>query len=495
MLLNLIEPALIDWSRAQFALTACYHWLFVPLTLGLAVVMAIMETLYVIRRDPFWKRAARFWMKLFGINFAVGVATGLILEFEFGTNWSNYSWFVGDIFGAPLAIEGIVAFFMEATFIAVMYFGWNKVSRGFHLAATWLTGVGATLSAWWILVANSWMQHPVGMQFNPDTVRNEMMDFFAVAFSPVAVVKFCHTVLSGWLTGAVFVAGVSCWYLLRRREQPLAFASLRIATVVGLVAAFGVMATGDTSGVQVARHQPMKLAAMEGLERGGRRAPFSLVPGVEVPGALSLLATHDVDGYVPGIRDLLDGYVHPNGTVVLSADEKIRRGRVALDAFRTFRADTTTPAAKAEARQRLMDHMPYFGYGYLSSPERLVPPVGLTYWAFRVMVGGGMFLLVVLAALLFFERRGTLGRRRWLLHAGLWSIPVVYAAGQAGWIVAEVGRQPWAIQDLLPVEAAVSRLDPAAVQTTFFIFLVLFTVLLVAELRILCRAVRKGPED
>ena len=495
MLLNLIEPALIDWSRAQFALTACYHWLFVPLTLGLAVVMAIMETLYVIRRDPFWKRAARFWMKLFGINFAVGVATGLILEFEFGTNWSNYSWFVGDIFGAPLAIEGIVAFFMESTFIAVMYFGWNKVSRGFHLAATWLTGVGATLSAWWILVANSWMQHPVGMQFNPDTVRNEMMDFFAVAFSPVAVVKFCHTVLSGWLTGAVFVAGVSCWYLLRRREQPLAFASLRIATVVGLVAALGVMATGDTSGVQVARHQPMKLAAMEGLERGGRRAPFSLVPGVEVPGALSLLATHDVDGYVPGIRDLLDGYVHPDGTVVLSADEKIRRGRVALDAFRTFRADTTAPAAKAEARQRLMDHMPYFGYGYLSSPERLVPPVGLTYWAFRVMVGGGMFLLVVLAALLFFERRGTLGRRRWLLHAGLWSIPVVYAAGQAGWIVAEVGRQPWAIQDLLPVEAAVSRLDPAAVQTTFFIFLVLFTVLLVAELRILCRAVRKGPED
>lgn len=495
MLLNLIEPALIDWSRAQFALTACYHWLFVPLTLGLAVVMAIMETLYVIRRDPFWKRAARFWMKLFGINFAVGVATGLILEFEFGTNWSNYSWFVGDIFGAPLAIEGIVAFFMEATFIAVMYFGWNKVSRGFHLAATWLTGVGATLSAWWILVANSWMQHPVGMQFNPDTVRNEMMDFFAVAFSPVAVVKFCHTVLSGWLTGAVFVAGVSCWYLLRRREQPLAFASLRIATVVGLVAALGVMATGDTSGVQVARHQPMKLAAMEGLERGGRRAPFSLVPGVEVPGALSLLATHDVDGYVPGIRDLLDGYVHPDGTVVLSADEKIRRGRVALDAFRTFRADTTASAAKAEARQRLMDHMPYFGYGYLSSPERLVPPVGLTYWAFRVMVGGGMFLLVVLAALLFFERRGTLGRRRWLLHAGLWSIPVVYAAGQAGWIVAEVGRQPWAIQDLLPVEAAVSRLDPAAVQTTFFIFLVLFTVLLVAELRILCRAVRKGPED
>ena len=506
---NLIEPSLIDWSRAQFALTACYHWLFVPLTLGLALIMGVMETLYVVRKDPFWKRAARFWMKLFGINFAVGVATGLILEFQFGTNWSNYSWFVGDIFGAPLAIEGIIAFFMEATFIAVMFFGWNKVSRGFHLASTWLTGVGATFSAWWILVANSWMQHPVGMQFNPDTVRNEMMDFFAVAFSPVAVVKFCHTVFSGWLTGAVFVVGVSCWYLLRRREQLLAKASLRIGAIVGLVASLGVLVTGDGSALDVARLQPMKLAAMEGLERGGGRAPFSVVPGVEVPGALSVLATHDLDGYVPGIHDLLDGYARPAGDgrliagekaagdsiVYLSAGERIRRGRLALDAFRTYRSDTVAPANRAEARQVLMENMEHFGYGYLSTPERLVPSVGITYWAFRVMVGGGMFLLVVLVVLLWAERRGRIDRWRWLLHLGLWSIAVVYLSGQAGWIVAEVGRQPWAIQGLLPVEAAVSLLDPGAVQTTFFIFLVLFTILLVAELRILCRAIKKGPED
>ena len=508
MLLSAIELSLIDWSRAQFALTACYHWLFVPLTLGLAVVMGIMETLYVVRKDPFWKRAARFWMKLFGINFAVGVATGLILEFQFGTNWSNYSWFVGDIFGAPLAIEGIVAFFMEATFIAVMFFGWNKVSRGFHLASTWLTGVGATFSAWWILVANSWMQHPVGMQFNPDTVRNEMMDFFAVAFSPVAVVKFCHTVFSGWLTGAVFVVGVSCWFLLRRREQPLAKASLRIGTIVGLVASVGVLGTGDRSALDVARLQPMKLAAMEGLERGGPGAPFSVVPGLEVPGALSILATHDANGYVPGIQDMLDGYTRPDGEgdllagekrtdegiVYLSAEERMRRGRLALDAFRTYRSDTAAPANRAEARQVLMNNMEHFGYGYLSSAERLVPPVGLTYWAFRVMVGGGMFLLAVLALVLWAERRGRLEQWRWLLHLGLWSIAVVYVAGQAGWIVAEVGRQPWAIQNLLPVEAAVSLLDPAAVQTTFFIFLALFTLLLVAELRILCRAIKKGPE-
>ena len=508
MLLNLIEPALIDWSRAQFALTACYHWLFVPLTLGLALIMAIMETLYVVRKDPFWKRTARFWMKLFGINFAVGVATGLILEFQFGTNWSNYSWFVGDIFGAPLAIEGIIAFFMEATFIAVMFFGWNKVGRRFHLASTWLTGVGATFSAWWILVANSWMQHPVGMQFNPDTVRNEMMDFFAVAFSPVAVVKFFHTVFSGWLTGGIFVVGVSCWFLLRRREQLMAKASLRVGAVVGLVAALGVMGTGDSSAVDVARLQPMKLAAMEGLDRGGTRVPFSLVPNVEIPGMLSLLATHDADGYVPGIRDMIDGYARPFGDgrllagekavgdsiVALPAEEKIRRGNMTLEAFRVYRADSVMPANRAEARQVLMENMEYFGYGYLSSPERLVPPVDLTYWAFRVMVGGGFFLFVLLVALLWADRRDALERWRWLLHVGLWSIAVVYLAGQAGWIVAEVGRQPWAIQDLLPVEAAVSRLDPSAVQTTFFIFLALFTLLLVAELRILCKAIKKGPE-
>ena len=238
-----LATALIDWSRAQFALTACYHWLFVPLTLGLALIMAVMETQYYRTGDNFWKETARFWQKLFGINFAVGVATGIILEFEFGTNWSNYSWFVGDIFGAPLAIEGIVAFFMESTFIAVMFFGWNKVSRGFHLASTWLTGIGATLSAWWILVANSWMQHPVGMEFNPATVRNEMVDFCAVAFSPAAVTKFLHTVSSAWMTGAVFVVGVSCWFLLRGRNRRMATASIRVATVVGVIASLLVLYT------------------------------------------------------------------------------------------------------------------------------------------------------------------------------------------------------------------------------------------------------------
>ena len=264
-----IDTSLIDWSRAQFAMTAMYHWIFVPLTLGLAVVMGIMETLYYKTGNEFWKRTAKISMKLFGINFAIGVATGLILEFEFGTNWSNSSWFVGDIFGAPLAIAGILAFFMEATFIAVMFFGWDKVSKRFHLASTWLTGLGATISAWWILVANAWIQHPVGMEFNPDTVRNEMVDFWAVATSPVAVNKFFHTVLSGWVLGGVFVVGISCWFLLKKRNREFALASIKIGAIFGLVSSLLAVWTGDGSGYQIAQTQPMKLAAVEGLYEGG----------------------------------------------------------------------------------------------------------------------------------------------------------------------------------------------------------------------------------
>ena len=304
---------LVDWSRLQFALTAGYHWIFVPLTLGLAVIMATMETLYVVKRDEFWKQTAKFWMKLFGINFAVGIATGIILEFEFGTNWSNYSWFVGDIFGAPLAIEGIFAFFMEATFFAIMYFGWNKVSKKTHLVATWLTGIGAAISAVWILVANSWMQHPVGMEFNPDTVRHEMVDFWALVLNPVAISKFFHSVFSGWMTGAIFVIGLSSWYLLKKRETRFALASIRVAAVVGVVGTVALMASGDSSGIHVAKYQPMKLAAAEGLQDGGPQAPFSIVPGVEVPGMLSMLATHDFNGYVPGINDILNGYTDSEG--------------------------------------------------------------------------------------------------------------------------------------------------------------------------------------
>lgn len=489
-LLSVIDAGSVDWSRLQFALTACYHWLFVPLTLGLALIQGLMETAYYITKDEKWKHTARFWMKLFGINFAIGVATGLILEFEFGTNWSNYSWFVGDIFGAPLAIEGIVAFFMEATFIAVMFFGWEKVGRGFHLASTWLTGLGATISAWWILVANAWMQHPVGMTFNPDTVRNEMTNFAAVALSPTAMVKFFHTVSSGWMTGAVFVIGVSCWFLLRQRNREMALRSVKIASATGIVATLLVMATGDQSGVTIAREQPMKLAAAEGLYEGGTRAPFSVVPGIEVPGVLSILATHNIDGYVPGINDLLGGYTQPNGQREPSAEEKMESGRKAINAFTSYRKLRTTDKVAAQsALDTLRTHQANMGYGYIQEASQLVPPVGLVYWSFRLMVGLGSLLFAVLLLACWGAFRGTLERYRWLLWAGICAVPMVYVAGQAGWIVAEVGRQPWAIQDLLPVGVAVSQLSSANVMVTFFLFVVIFTLLLTAEVRIMCKAI------
>ena len=491
----MVETALVDWSRLQFALTAAYHWIFVPLTLGLAIIMATMETIYVVKGDDFWKQTAKFWMKLFAINFAVGIATGIILEFEFGTNWSNYSWFVGDIFGAPLAIEGIFAFFMEATFFAVMFFGWEKVGKRSHLAATWFTALGAAISAVWILVANSWMQHPVGMEFNPDTVRHEMVDFWAVLLNPVAISKFFHSVFSGWMTGAIFVIGISSWYLLRGRERRFALASIRVAAIVGIVGTIAVMFSGDSSGVHVAKYQPMKLAAAEGLRDGGEAAPFSIVPGVEVPGMLSILATHDVDGYVPGIDNILDGYTTPDGEVHLSADEKIARGKLALEAFGDYRElRESDPEAAAEARNVLDENIEYFGYGYIDSKEELVPPVDLVYWAFRVMVGLGGFLLLLIVVVLWAERRNRIADMRWLLWTALFSIPLVYLAGQAGWIVAEVGRQPWTIEGLLPVKAAVSSVSVASVKTTFWLFVAIFTLFLALEVRILVKAIKQGPK-
>lgn len=492
-MLNEINLSLVDWSRAQFALTAAYHWIFVPLTLGLALIMAIMETIYVIKRDEFWLRTTKFWMKLFGVNFAVGVATGLILEFEFGTNWSNYSQFVGDIFGAPLAIEGIVAFFMEATFVAVMFFGWNRVSPKFHLAATWLTGIGAVISAWWILVANAWMQHPVGMTFNPATVRNEMTDFAAVALSPVAVVKFLHTVTSGWVVGAAFVVGVSCWYMWKKRDLEFARASMKIGAIVGLAAAFIVAVTGDSSGVQAAKLQPMKIAAAEGLVKGEKGAPFTVAGDIKIPKMLSILATHEIDGFVPGINDILDGgYLMPDGTMALSAEEKMMRGRQAVKDFADYRRNMGTPQAEIAAAN-LDKNIDYLGYGYLQSREELVPNVPLVFWAFRIMVGAGGFLLLWFLAVTVLLRKPDFNFRKWMLAVGFVAIPVAYLAGEAGWVVAEVGRQPWAVQDLLPLRAAVSGIETSSVMITFFLFLVLFAIMLAAEIKIMCGAISKGP--
>jgi len=486
----------IIWSRIQFAMTAAYHWLFVPLTLGLAFVMAIMETLYVVRKDDFWKKTAQFWMKLFAINFAVGIATGIILEFEFGTNWSNYSWFVGDMFGAPLAIEGILAFFMEATFFAVMFFGWDKVGKRFHLVSTWLTGIGATISAYWILVANGWMQNPVGTTFNPETVRSEMASaaaFWEVITNPVAVSKFFHAITSGWVTGGIFVVGVSAWYLLRNRHSEFAKKSMLIGAIVGLVGSGAVMLSGDSSGVHAAEFQPMKLAAAEGLQDGGNGAAFTIVPGIKVPKMLSILATHDPDGFVPGINDILNGYTDREGNVVPSVAEKMAMGREALVALSIYRT-TDDPSEKAEARYALEENVQYMGYGHLEKPEDVVPPVGVVFWSFRLMIGLGMVIALVLLLALIAVWKDKLGAWKWLLWAAVICIPLAYICGQAGWIVAEVGRQPWTIQGLLPVNVAISSLSAGAVKTTFFLFLAIFTLFLAIEIRIMVSAIKKGPE-
>ena len=516
-LLLSIDAGTIDWSRAQFALTAIYHWLFVPLTLGLAVIMGIAETLYYKKRTAFWKKTAQFWQRLFGVNFAMGVATGIILEFEFGTNWSNYSWFVGDIFGAPLAVEGIVAFFMESTFVAVMFFGWKKVSAGFHLVATWLTGLGATISAWWILVANAWMQCPVGCEFNPDTMRNEMVSFAEVALSPFAVDKFCHTVISAWIIGAVFVAAVSCWYLLKGREQKLAVESLKIAGIVGLVASFGAALTGHQSAARVAEVQPMKLAAMEALYNGGvdqsltgialinpfaqpdyeqeAEAPMKIA----VPYALSILATNDPHGYVVGINDILDGYTKPDGTQELSVEEKIERGKKAIEALAGYRAAkfaSSDDGSTAKAHLKvLQENMQYFGYGYVKDKHDLVPFVPINFYAFRVMVGVGCLLILFFMVVLFFVyRKDMTAAPKWLHWSAIVMVPLAYIASESGWLVAEFGRQPWTIQDMLPTWASVSNLQSSSVMITFFIFLVLFTTMLAVEINIMMKQIKKGPE-
>lgn len=507
----------VDWSRWQFALTAMYHWLFVPLTLGLSVIVGIMETIYYRTKNEKWLKTTKFWMTLFGINFAMGVATGIILEFEFGTNWSNYSWFVGDIFGAPLAIEGLLAFFMESTFIAVMFFGWKKVSAGFHLASTWLTALGASISALWILVANSWMQYPVGMEFDPAQMRNVMDDFWAVAFSPVAVNKFFHTVFDGWVLAAVFVCGVSAWYLMKKRNQEFALDSIRIASWFGLVGILLTTWTGDGSAVQVAKVQPMKLAAMEGLYNGkvgqeivafGILAPQE--PGsscspylfdISIPKGLSILANHDAESFVPGINDLLAGItITPEGDTIKgdSYADKIAIGRKAHEALRDFDAAmvASDSAAMADANKRLRENYRYFGYGYLDSPQEAVPPVAMTFYSFHIMVlAGGYLLLFFIISVISVARGSGLWKKRWWQWVAMLSIVVVWICSEAGWVTAEVGRQPWIIEGLMPNRAAISAISTATVQITFWMFAAVFTALLGAEIVIMLKAISKGPDE
>jgi cytochrome d ubiquinol oxidase subunit I len=512
------DLALVDWSRAQFALTAIYHWLFVPLTLGLSFILAIMETIYVKTGNEEWKRITRFWMTLFGINFAIGVATGIILEFEFGTNWSNYSWFVGDIFGAPLAIEGILAFFLESTFVAVMFFGWNKVSKKFHLLSTWLVAIGANLSALWILVANAWMQNPVGMKFNPDTVRNEMVSFWAVLFNPMASDKFLHTISSSFLLASMFVLGISAWFLIKKRELFLAKRSMLVAALFGLLASLMTAYSGDQSAKTVAKVQPVKFAAMEALYNGKSNAGLVAIGvlresdkvigvkktkdfafKIEIPGLLSFLTSGDKDTFVPGLFDQVNGNQERG---IKPVSEKMKKGEIARTALRNYQkarseSDTSTIRTTKELfndKKFNDEYFRYLGYASIAKAEDVIPSVSTSFYSFHIMVMLGFLFIFIFSVAIFLLFQGTVTENSWFLWIALFSIPLPYIASELGWILTEVGRQPWIIQDMMPVSAAVSQISSTSVVVTFLLFAVLFTVLLISEVSIMIKQIKSGPK-
>jgi len=513
-----VDLSLVDWSRGQFALTAIFHWFFVPLTLGLSFIIAIMESIYVKTGNAFWKKTTKFWMTIFGINFAIGVATGIILEFEFGTNWSNYSWFVGDIFGAPLAIEGIMAFFLESTFIAVMFFGWNKVGKKFHLTSTWLVAIGSNLSAIWILVANAWMQNPVGMHFNPDTARNEMLNFWEVFLSPTAVNKFLHTVSSSYVLSALVVIGISAWFLLRKRHVMMAKKSIIIASAFGLVASVNMIGSGDNSAREVAESQPMKFAAMEALYEGHDKVGLiaagalgseeqneyrqrNFIFKIEIPSALSYMVYLSPEGFIPGIKDLVEGNPERG---ILSFEEKTKRGAEAIQTLRELNQVKGQDEARyAELKSKfedpvwIKDYFKYFGYGFYLGKKAIhtIPNVPLLFYSFHIMVALGFLFIAFFIVMLYLGVNNRLGKPRWLLHVGIWMIPLAYIASEAGWLVAEMGRQPWVIQDMLPTIAAVSQINANTVQISFWLFTIVFTALFIAELRIMLKQIKIGPKE
>ena len=509
--MNEIDMSLVDWSRAQFALTAIYHWIFVPLTLGLSFIVAIMHTIYVRTGSLEWKNITKFWMTLFGVNFAIGVSTGIILEFEFGTNWSNYSWIVGDIFGAPLAIEGIMAFFLESTFIAVMFFGWNKVSKKFHMLSSWMVAIGSNLSALWILVANAWMQNPVGTKFNPDTARNEMVDFWEILLSPTAIHKFFHTITNGYVVGSLFVIGISAWFLLKKRHILFAKRSMLIAAIFGLFSSLAVAMTGDGAAHDVAQVQPMKFAAMEGLYKGEKGAGLILVGvlnhdkevgdgsedykfSVKIPKLLSFLGYRDSEAFVPGIEDLVNG--NPEQGIV-STESKMEQGKKAILALKEYKTakENKNEAEAQKALANFRENEKYMGYAYLPNKESTVPNVPITFYSFHVMVALGFYFIGLFSLVIFLLVKKKIESNRKILKLMLWSIPLGFLASELGWVVAEVGRQPWTIQDILPTMASTSHLSVSSVQTTFWLFVVLFTALLIAEIKIMTKQIKIGPID
>jgi cytochrome d ubiquinol oxidase subunit I len=499
----------VSLSRLQFGLTALYHFLFVPLTLGLAVLLGVMESVYVMTGRIVWLQMTKFWGLLFGINFAMGVATGITMEFQFGMNWAYYSHYVGDVFGAPLAIEGLMAFFLEATFVGLFFFGWDKLTKLQHLSVTWLVALGSNLSALWILIANGWMQFPVGATFNPDTMRMEVSNFMEVLFNPVAQAKFVHTVSAGYVTGAMFVLSVSAFYLINGRHTELARRSMTVAASFGLASALSVVVLGDESGYTAGENQKMKIAAIEAMwdtepapasftvfglpDLANRRTNYE----IKVPWMLGLIATRSIDKTLPGIKEL-----------VANAEERIKTGLVAYDALEKLRAQ---PANAAE-RTLLNSNAADLGYALLlkkirpdianATPDEIaeaawntVPAVSPLFWSFRIMVGLGLYFIALFAVAFLLASKRRLTEYRSFLWTALLSLPLPWLAAELGWIVAEVGRQPWVIEGVLPTFLAVSSISAANVWTTLLGFVVFYSTLAAVDVYLMVRTVKAGPPN
>lgn len=505
----MISETVVDLSRLQFAMTAMYHFLFVPLTLGLSFLLAIMESVYVMTGKQVYRDMVKFWGKLFGINFALGVTTGLTMEFQFGTNWAYYSHYVGDIFGAPLAIEGLMAFFLESTFIGLFFFGWDRLSKVQHLAVTWLVAIGSNMSALWILIANGWMQNPVGAEFNFETMRMELTDFGALLFNPVAQVKFVHTVAAGYVTGAIFVLAISSYYLLKKRDQGFARRSFAIASAFGLASILSVIVLGDESGYEIGDVQKTKLAAIEAeWETHPAPAGFTLfgIPNqeemrtdyaIKIPYALGLIATRSLDTEVKGIKQLVAEHELRirTGMEAYALLEKLRAGdksEATLEAFNKVKQDLGyglllkkyTPAVVDATEQQIKQ-----------AALDTIPNVFSLFWSFRIMVASGFLMLALFVCAFWASAKKNEERKPWLLKWALWSLPLPWIAAQTGWYVAEHGRQPWSIGEVLPTHLSASSVSSADVWGSLIALVAFYSVLLVIEMYLMIKFARLGPSS
>lgn len=498
---------LVELSRLQFALVALYHFLFVPLTIGMTWILVIMESVYVLTGKQIYKDMTRFWGKLFGINFALGVTTGITMEFQFGTNWSYYSHYVGDIFGAPLAIEGLMAFFLESTFVGLFFFAWDRLSRPGHLLVTVLMALGTNLSALWILVANGWMQDPVGAHFNFESMRMEMTSFSEIFLNEVAQNKFVHTVSAGYVTGAIFVMAISAWYMLKRQDVEFAKKSFRIAVGFGVASILSVIVLGDESGYTVGKSQQTKMAALEAMwETEPAPASFNLIAlpnedamkndfTVRIPWAMGLIGTRSLDMQIPGIKE-----------IIVDNIERIRNGREAVIALEALRKNRSDELAK-ESLKKYGDDL---GFGLLlksyvpdvrqateadiaHAARETIPRVAPMFWSFRIMVLCGFLMLLLMAVAFYASVKNNFAEKRWLLKWTFWSLPLPWLACEAGWFVAEYGRQPWTVYGVLPTNLSVSSLTAANLWGSIFGFVTLYTILLIVEVYLMVRFSRQGP--